>query len=478
MILIKLKKNLFFCILFVFISNLNAQIELGPLFSDDMILQRNSQVPIWGSAKGNEKVSIISSWNNNEVFTKADNNGNWTADISTPDAGGPYEIKISSKKNILNLTNVLIGEVWVASGQSNMQMALYGGGREPVLRSIDMIAQAKNPNIRLFTVKHNSSISPIKELKGKWLVSSPANVSAFSAVGYSFADYLNKVLDIPIGIINTSWGGTPAEAWTDKKTLDSNFEKSQIRNNHKDKVVQHNPSGLFNAMINPLIPFKIRGAIWYQGEGNVSRANNYTKLMNKMIEGWRSNWGQGSFPFYFVQLAPFSYNGINNTASAYLREAQLHTMLQTENTGMAVTLDIGSEKTIHPPEKILVGKRLAYWALVKDYNLGGISFSGPIYKSLKINGDKVIVNFDYAQNGITSYNKAIVGFEIAGEDKIFYPANAKVIRGYGSNRSKLEVSSDSVKKPVAVRYGWKNYLKGNLYNTQGLPASSFRSDNW
>ena len=478
MILIKLKKNLFFCILFVFISNLNAQIELGPLFSDDMILQRNSQVSIWGSAKGNERVSITSSWNNNEVITKADNNGNWTADISTPDAGGPYEIKISSKKNILNLTNVLIGEVWVASGQSNMQMALYGGGREPVLRSIDMIAQAKNPNIRLFTVKNNSSISPIKELKGKWLVSSPANVSAFSAVGYSFADYLNKVLDIPIGIINTSWGGTPAEAWTDKKTLDSNFEKSQIRNNHKDKVVQHNPSGLFNAMINPLIPFKIRGAIWYQGEGNVSRANNYTKLMNKMIEGWRSNWGQGSFPFYFVQLAPFSYNGINNTASAYLREAQLHTMLQTENTGMAVTLDIGSEKTIHPPEKILVGKRLAYWALVKDYNLGGISFSGPIYKSLKINGDKVIVNFDYAQNGITSYNKAIVGFEIAGEDKIFYPANAKVIRGYGSNRSKLEVSSDSVKKPVAVRYGWKNYLKGNLYNTQGLPASSFRSDNW
>ena len=478
MILIKFKKNLFFCVLFVFTSNLNAQIELGPLFSDDMILQRNSQVPIWGSTKGNEKISIISSWNNNEVITKADNNGNWTAYISTPDAGGPYKIKISSKKNILNLTNVLIGEVWVASGQSNMQMALYGGGREPVLRSIDMIAQAKNPNIRLFTVKHNSSISPIKELKGKWLVSSPANVSAFSAVGYSFADYLNKVLDIPIGIINTSWGGTPAEAWTDKKTLDSNFEKSQIRNNHKDKVVQHNPSGLFNAMINPLIPFKIRGAIWYQGEGNVSRANNYTKLMNKMIEGWRSNWGQGSFPFYFVQLAPFSYNGINNTASAYLREAQLHTMLQTENTGMAVTLDIGSEKTIHPPEKILVGKRLAYWALVKDYNLGGISFSGPIYKSLNINGDKVIVNFDYAQNGITSYNKAIVGFEIAGEDKIFYPANAKVIRGYGSNRSKLEVSSDSVKKPVAVRYGWKNYLKGNLYNTQGLPASSFRSDNW
>lgn len=452
---------------------------MGPLFSDDMILQRESQVPIWGLASPNEKVTILSSWNNRTASTKADNQGNWIVKIETPLAGGPYEINISSGDSVLNYSNVLIGEVWIASGQSNMQMALYGGGKEPVFGSIDMIAQANNSNIRLFTVRHRSSETPKKDLNGKWLVSSPSNVSGFSAVAYSFANYLNKVLDIPIGIIHSSWGGSPAEAWTDQKTLNKIFEKSEIRNRHKDKAIHHNPSGLFNAMINPLIPFKIRGAIWYQGESNVGRANNYTKLMNNMIDGWRSQWNQGSFPFYFVQIAPNGSLGKTNKSSqAYLREAQLMTMLQTENTGMAVTLDIGSEYTVHPPEKILVGKRLAYWALVKDYKLGGISFSGPVYKSLDIKGHKVIVNFDYAQNGITSYNKPIVGFEIAGSNKVFYKANAKVIRGYGLNRSKLEVSSDSVKNPEAVRYGWKNYLEGNLYNSQGLPASSFRSDNW
>ena len=452
---------------------------MGPLFSDDMILQRESQVPIWGLASPNEKVTILSSWNNKTASTKADNQGNWIVKIETPLAGGPYEINISSGDSVLNYSNVLIGEVWIASGQSNMQMALYGGGKEPVFGSIDMIAQANNSNIRLFTVRHRSSETPKKDLNGKWLVSSPSNVSGFSAVAYSFANYLNKVLDIPIGIIHSSWGGSPAEAWTDQKTLNKIFEKSEIRNRHKDKAIHHNPSGLFNAMINPLIPFKIRGAIWYQGEANVGRANNYTKLMNNMIDGWRSQWNQGSFPFYFVQIAPNGAGGnTNKTSQAFLREAQLMTMLQTENTGMVVTLDIGSEYTVHPPEKILVGKRLAYWALVKDYKLGGISFSGPVYKSLDIKGHKVIVNFDYAQNGITSYNKPIVGFEIAGSNKVFYKANAKVIRGYGLNRSKLEVSSDSVKNPEAVRYGWKNYLIGNLYNSQGLPASSFRSDNW
>ena len=452
---------------------------MGPLFSDDMILQRESQVPIWGLASPNEKVTILSSWNNRTASTKADNQGNWIVKIETPLAGGPYEINISSGDSVLNYSNVLIGEVWIASGQSNMQMALYGGGKEPVFGSIDMIAQANNSNIRLFTVRHRSSETPKKDLNGKWLVSSPSNVSGFSAVAYSFANYLNKVLDIPIGIIHSSWGGSPAEAWTDQKTLNKIFEKSEIRNRHKDKAIHHNPSGLFNAMINPLIPFKIRGAIWYQGESNVGRAKNYTKLMNNMIDGWRSQWNQGSFPFYFVQIAPNGAGGnTNKTSQAFLREAQLMTMLQTENTGMVVTLDIGSEYTVHPPEKILVGKRLAYWALVKDYKLGGISFSGPVYKSLDIKGHKVIVNFDYAQNGITSYNKPIVGFEIAGSNKVFYKANAKVIRGYGLNRSKLEVSSDSVKNPEAVRYGWKNYLIGNLYNSQGLPASSFRSDNW
>lgn len=475
-----LKRIKFFLniVVLIFCITVNSQITLGPLFSDDMILQRNSEVAIWGLTNPNQKVSINLSWDDSETSAQADKYGNWLINVETPEAGGPYEIYIGSSNNEIKLSNVLIGEVWICSGQSNMQMTLNGYNREPVLRSLDMIANAKNSNIRLFTVNHASSSQPKKILDGKWLVSNSENAANFSAVGYSFANYLNKVLDIPIGIINSSWGGSPAEAWTDNKTLVDNFEKSEIRNNHEKKAIHHNPSGLFNAMINPLIPFKIRGALWYQGEANVSRAKNYTKLMNKMIEGWRREWNQDSFPFYFVQLAPYSYDGNDKTSSAYLREAQLNTMLQTENTGMVVTLDIGSEYTIHPPEKILIGKRLAYWALSKDYKIGGISFSGPVYKSLDIIGDKVIVNFDYAETGITSFNNTIKGFEIAGSDKVFYPAIAKVTKGSVKNRSKLEVSCDKVKEPVAVRYGWKNYLEGKLYNIQGLPASSFRSDNW
>jgi sialate O-acetylesterase len=357
-----------------------------------------------------------------------------------------------------------------------MQMTLNGYTHEPVLGSLDMIANANNTNIRLFTFKRVTSNKPIRDVKGKWLVSNSENTAVFSAIGYSFANYLNKVLDIPIGIINTSWGGTPAEAWTDNKTLVENFKKSEIKNFREGKPKNHDPSALFNGMINPLIPFKIRGALWYQGESNVSRANNYTKLMNVMIDGWRREWNQGSFPFYFVQIAPFKYSGSNKSESAYLREAQLKTMLQTKNSGMAVTLDIGKEFSIHPDKKIIIGKRLAYWALANDYKVKGVPFSGPVYKSIEINEDKAIVDFDYAESGFIFLNSKINGFEIAGEDKVFHPASVKVM--YGNKNSTLTISSDKVKEPVAVRYGWKNYLKGNLYNTKGLPASSFRSDNW
>ena len=470
-----MKKHLLFSLFFIFLYNLNAQIKVSPLFSDDMILQRNSEVPIWGSSNANEKISIILSWNHERVSTLADKNGNWKVDISTPDAGGPYFIKISSSNSALNFSNILIGEVWITSGQSNMQMTLNGYANEPILGSLDMISNSNNSNIRLFTFERASSKKPISDVKGKWLVSNPENTAAFSAIGYSFAKYLNKVLNIPIGIINTSWGGSPAEAWTDKQTLENNFKKSEIRNNN-NKAVHHNPSGLFNAMINPLIPYKIRGALWYQGESNVRRANNYTKLMNVMIEGWRREWNQGSFPFYFVQIAPYRYSGSENNESAYLREAQLKTMLQIKNSGMAVTLDIGNEFSIHPDKKIIIGKRLAYWALTKDYKIKGIPFSGPVYKSIEINKDKAIVDFDFAESGFIFFNGKINGFEIAGEDKVFYPASVGVM--YGKNVSKLTITSEKVKDPVSVRYGWKNYLKGNLYNTQGLPASSFRSDNW
>jgi len=470
-------KYYFFSVVFtLLVLNINAQIKVNPLFSDDMILQRNSEVAIWGKADANQKISIQSSWDKKKTNTQSDADGNWSVKIETPEAGGPYNINIKSSNSAVKLSNVLIGEVWIASGQSNMQMTLNGYTHEPVLGSLDMIANANNSNIRLFTFKRVTSKDPIRDVKGKWLVSNSENAAVFSAIGYSFAKYLNKVLDVPIGIINTSWGGTPAEAWTDSKTLVDNFKKSEIKNYREGKPKNHDPSALFNGMINPLIPFKIRGALWYQGESNVRRANNYTKLMNVMIEGWRREWNQGSFPFYFVQIAPFRYSGSDNSESAYLREAQLKTMLQTKNSGMAVTLDIGNEFSIHPDKKIIIGKRLAYWALAKDYKIKGIPFSGPVYKSIEIKEDKAIVDFDYAESGFIFLNSKINGFEIAGEDKVFYPASVKVM--YGKKNSTLTISSDKVKEPVAVRYGWKNYLKGDLYNTQGLPASSFRSDNW
>jgi len=470
------KFNFICCVFILFIQNNIGQIKVGPLFSDDMILQRNAEVSIWGESNINQKINVFTSWDNNKKTTQSNQNGEWLINLKTPDAGGPYKINISSSNSSIELSNVLIGEVWITSGQSNMQMTLNGYANEQVKGSLEIINNANNDNIRLFTFERQASSKPIKIVKGKWMVSNANNARFFSAVGYSFADQLNKVLNVPIGIINTSWGGTPAEAWTDEASINKNFKENEIKNFTVNKIKSHDPSALFNGMINPLIPFKIKGALWYQGESNVSRASNYTKLMNVLIDGWRSAWNQNVFPFYFVQIAPYTYSGSNNSESAFLREAQLKTMLESKNSGMVVTLDIGNEFSIHPEEKVIIGKRLAYWALAKDYNIMGIPYSGPIYKSIEIKENKIVVDFDYSEYGFIFFNGKINGFEIAGKDKVFYPATVNVM--YGENVSKLTVYSEKVKEPIAVRYGWKNYLKGNLYNIEGLPASSFRSDNW
>ena len=319
-----------FIFLFVFLYsfNLNGQIELSNLFSDNMVLQQNSDVRIWGTADKGKEISVSASWSNKSFKSEVKNDGSWTVEIKTPKAGGPYIISIFCNGNNKQIENILIGEVWIASGQSNMEMTLSGSNREPVIGSLDVIAKSNNPNIRLFTVKNSSNDTPTKNLEGNWSISSPYSVANFSAVGYSFANYLNEVLDIPIGIINSSWGGSPAEAWTDKKTLDDNFKKSEIKNYNKDSAIHHNPSGLFNGMIYPLIPFKIKGAIWYQGESNTGRASSYTKLMNNMISGWRNQWNQGSFPFYFVQIAPNGSLGQGNGTS----QAVSYTHLRAHET--------------------------------------------------------------------------------------------------------------------------------------------------
>ena len=465
-------KNNILLIISLFAINLIASqnLKLPSIFNDNMILQQDSNISIWGWSKSRSSISITVSWNEKTLITNSDDNGKWIINIKTPKSGKSHEISLKSGDQKISLSNILMGEVWIASGQSNMQMNLKGYNNEPVLGANDAIANSNNSEIRFFTVERNTSETKMENLEGNWSISNPENSPSFSAVAYSFAKHLNTVLDVPVAIIHSSWGGTPAEAWTDSQSLNTDFEKGVIKN-HRGRASDE-PSSLYNAMINPLINFRIKGAIWYQGESNVARANNYAKLKNSMIEGWRRAWNQGSFPFYFVQISPYKYDGNDKSSSAFLREAQLNTMFNTSNTGMAVSLDVGDENSIHPPRKFILGKRLAYWALNKDYGLSTVEFSGPVFNSLEIKENKVLLKFDYAKSGLYCPDEEINNFELASEDRVFYPANAKIMR------NQLEVQSDNVKNPVHVRYGWKNYLNGNLYNTKGLPASSFRSDSW
>ena len=468
-----------FIYLFVFLLSFSssAQIELSNLFSDNMVLQQESHVNIWGKAKKNQELIIYTSWSGKIVRTIVKDDGSWEVKIKTPSAGGPYNIQVTCDGETKTINNVLIGEVWLASGQSNMEMTLSGNNREPVNGSLDAIANSNNTKIRFFNVKVKVSDERIDDIEGEWLEANFKNTPNFSAVAYSFAKYLNQVLDIPFGIINSPKDGSVAEAWISPDVLKKITTNKEL--SYYAKQPHNNPSVLFNGMINAIIPFTIKGVIWYQGEGNSGRYKNYMKLMNGLIKNWRDEWGLGDFPFYFVQLAPNGSLGQGNgTSQAFLREAQLRTMLSVENTGMAVTLDIGSTITNHPPEKLLIGKRLAYWALAKNYGFNGLPHSGPVYESMKVKNNKVYVNFKFAKNGVTSYGKPLSGFEIAGEDKIFYSADASIDPHWSAgweNRSVLTLSNKNVPNPLYIRYGWKNYIEGALYNVEGLPASSFRS---
>ena len=468
-----------FIYLFVFLLSFSssAQIELSNLFSDNMVLQQESHVNIWGKAKKNQELIIYTSWSGKIVRTIVKDDGSWEVKIKTPSAGGPYNIQVTCDGETKTINNILIGEVWLASGQSNMEMTLSGNNREPVNGSLDAIANSNNTKIRFFNVKVKVSDERINDIEGEWLEANFKNTPNFSAVAYSFAKYLNQVLDIPFGIINSPKDGSVAEAWISQDVLKKITTNKEL--SYYAKQPHNNPSVLFNGMINAIIPFTIKGVIWYQGEGNSGRYKNYMKLMNGLIKNWRDEWGLGDFPFYFVQLAPNGSLGQGNgTSQAFLREAQLRTMLSVKNTGMAVTLDIGSTITNHPPEKLLIGKRLAYWALAKNYGFNGLPHSGPVYESMKVKNNKVYVNFKFAKNGVTSYGKPLSGFEIAGEDKIFYSADALIDPHWSAgweNRSVLTLSNKNVPNPLYIRYGWKNYIEGALYNVEGLPASSFRS---
>jgi len=444
-----------------------AQTAVASLFKDHMVLQQRSNVAVWGHDRPGTRVRVKTSWGI-AATTVTGNDGTWKLLIKTGNAGGPYTLTISGSRTI-TLKDVLLGEVWLCSGQSNMEMPVSGFQGQPVMESNALILNSSNTQLRLYSVKPHREKEPASTCEGSWQAAAPETVAHFSAVAYLYGQQLQKLLNVPVGIICSSVGGTRVEAWTKKEVL---AETGFTFSSKKDSVVpdKNDPSVLFNAMIHPLIPFGIKGVVWYQGESNRVNHQQYKDRFSAMIRSWRKDWELGDFPFYFTQIAPFEYSPEIN--SAYLREAQLQTMLSTSNTGMAVTLDIGEEHCIHPAHKKEVAQRLVYWALAKTYGIKGIQFCGPVYRSMKPVQNKLQLNFDYAAGGVVSFGNALNHFTIAGADKKFYPAKATIERGV------LTVYSDAVPQPVAVRYGWENYLEGCLFNTAGLPASSFRTDDW
>lgn len=488
---------------------------LPHVFSDNMVLQRERPIPLWGQADAGDEITVT--LGETEVKTKADASGKWMVRLPAQPAGGPHTLTVKGK-NPTVFKNVLIGEVWVCSGQSNMAW--------PVSRADNAekeIAAAGHPKIRLFSVKQKTAAMPLADVDGgPWEECTPETIKDFSAVAYFFGRELNDKLDVPVGLIDTSWGGTGIEPWTPpvgfaaapavRQYLDEieQADRDYIRrlSDHVDQraawckaagsvkldgpdkldaapaVPEHafakghsQPTVIYNAMVSPIVPYAIAGAIWYQGENNCVRNDGplYDDKMQALIQGWRAVWDQGEFPFYYVQLAPWEYGKEYAGAPERLPliwEAQA-AALAFPNTGMAVITDVGNIRDIHPANKQEVGRRLSLWALARTYGKSDLVYSGPLYKDMKVEGSAIRLSFDHTAGGLTSRDgKDLSHFQIAGEDKKFVDAGAKI------DGETIVVSSDQVTKPAAVRFGWNELAEPNLMNKAGLPASPFRTDRW
>jgi sialate O-acetylesterase len=430
-------------------SPARADVQLPSVLGSHMVLQRDKPLPVWGWADPGEEVKV--EFAGKEAVTKADAKGNWRVTLPAQKANATGQRLTVTGKNKVELEDVLVGEVWVGSGQSNMEWWLAS-----TQKAKEATAAATHPNIRLFHVRRVTASSPLRDLpvvdaKVTWKACTPETAPQFSAVLYYFGVRLHKDLDVPVGLINSSWGGSPIEPWT---------------------VGQKGPSGgMYNGMISPLVPFPIRGVIWYQGESNVGNGVKYRDKMEALISGWRRIWGK-DMPFYFVQIAPFS--GYRPPGSLPpLWEGQV-AALKIPGTGMAVTTDLVDDvKDIHPQNKKDVGDRLALWALAKTYGKKDLVYSGPLYKSMKVEGDKVRLSFAHTAGGLKSRDgKPLTEFEVAGEDGKFVPAEAKI------EGETVVVHAGGVASPTQVRFGWSNTANPNLANKAGLPASPFRTKDW
>jgi sialate O-acetylesterase len=489
----------------------SAEIKLPAIFGPHMVLQRDQKDRVWGTAEPGERVVVAVA--GQEKATQAGPDGKWSVTLDPMPAGGPHSLSVSGKKDTVVFDDVLVGEVWICSGQSNMEWQV-SNSNDGDLESLS----AKYSKIRLISVPKVGTQEPQFDFKGKWEACTPETVKNFSAVGYFFGRQIHQTIGVPVGLIDDAWGGSAAEAWVsrDRLAADSRLkgllaewdkfekdvprlqeeydEQAEARRDVAAKAKAEGrpaprvpespqarlrgnarPANIYNGVLKPTIGYGIKGVIWYQGESNAGRAYQYRDLFPLMIQSWRDEWGIGDFPFYWVQLADFMKESAapGDSSWAELREAQTMTMDRLKNTGQAVILDLGEAQDIHPRNKQDVALRLARWALARDYGVH-LPYKSPAYKSMAKQGDSVVLTFDNVENGLKAFDvPEIRGFTVAGNDKKFVKATAKLV-----GKDKVEVRADGVADPVAVRYAWADNPVCNLYSSTGLPVTPFRTDDW
>lgn len=475
--------RLLYSIMSVMLSlNVSSQeLRLANIISDNMVLQQKSSVKIWGWASKDSHVKLLTSWDGKSYTAQADKQGRWEINVQTTVAGGPYSMEVESGKRI-KVNNIYLGEVWLTSGQSNMSMPLKGYENQPVKGSTQAILKSKGRKIHYINIPTLASYKPLDDFKGAgWYVASLETTADCCAVGWFFADIINGQLDVPVGIINASFSGSNLESWMPGEACKP-FPDIKVPkpSDETSPWIGNVPTLLYNGMIHPVQGYGLRGLLWYQGESNIFNVPQYAPAFAEMVKQWRILWNQGEFPCYYVQIAPYDYKEWNFFTpqwleiSAYQREAQLKAQSLIPNSGMVVTLDLGEEKIIHYPDKSKVGERLALMALAKTYGKKNFECESPAYERMEIKEGKAVIYFKNAFNGITSYGKPLTLFEIAGENKVFMPAEAYIDEGNGT----VVVHSRLVKEPKAVRYAFKDFVRGELFGTGGMPVSSFRTDNY